>query len=261
MDIYEIVTEVLTSRKYKDICRDTILEIAKREQTKYRSKKLLIKAIKNKLHQVYGAFLSKKDHARLYEYLDRIKEEEDLREICSQILSLHISTKERISFYQELYDEIFSTIGVPESIIDIACGFNPFSIPWINKLINYLAYDIDSVIIDAINRFFQIIKYPGLAINQDVIYNSVKDNTDVAFAFKFLPIIEQIKRGHTQEFLKNLNVKFIVVSFPLRSISGRKKGMFYHYQEMFKPILVEHFIFVKEIVMGNEMFYILRRGN
>jgi 16S rRNA (guanine(1405)-N(7))-methyltransferase len=259
MDIYEIVAEVLTSRKYKNICKDTVLEIAKKEQLKHKNEKLVVKAIKNKLHQVYGAFLSERDYTKLHKNLKRLESGEDLKEICLEILSLHISTKERISFYQELYNEIFGTTEVPESIIDIACGFNPFSIPWINKIVNYLAYDIDSAIVDTINRFFQIIRYPGLAITQDVICNPVKDNADVAFVFKFLPIIEQVKRGHTQEFLKNLNVNFIVISFPLKSISMKEKGMLYHYKERFKPILAEHFIFVKEIVMRNEMFYILRK--
>lgn len=177
-------------------------------------------------------------------------------------MSLHTSTKERLEFYEVLYEKIFEVIKTTESISDIACGLNPFSIPLMNlkEPLKYFAYDIDSSLINLINQFFVKINFQPLAKTQDVIFNPPKEAVDITFVFKFLPIIEKIKRSYILEFLKGLQSQYIVISFPSKSISGKEKGMIRHYREFYLKKIKENFSIVSEFSSKNEIFIILNKN-
>lgn len=262
--IEEIVEKIRFSGKYKDINEKTILEIINIELPKHKNKKSLVKAIKNKLHQIYGAFLNRRDIEDAQKLLLVLKrEKENIKEIINKILQLHQSTRERIEVYEEIYREIFRVTGKPNSILDLACGLNPFSIPFMNIQgpILYYAYDIDSKLIEVINEFLGILGYPRLAKRKDILFEEIEDQADICFILKFLPIAERIKRGFSLRLLSKLNSKFIIVSFPLKSISGREKGMLENYSRIFEPVFKERYKILEKFILGNEMFYILLKGD
>jgi len=260
----EIVEKVRASSKYREISERTILEIVKIELQKYKNEKRLIKAVKNRLHQIYGAFLSKEERQKLRELISILeKDHSNIMDIAKMILQLHQSTRERLDIYGELYREIFDTTGRPSSILDLACGLNPFSIPWMNieGPIEYHAYDIDSIVIESINKFLAILGYPQLARIKDILFDEIEDCVDVCLIFKFLPTAERIKKGLSIKLLEAINSKFIVVSFPLKSISGKERGMLDNYSRLFEPIFQKSHKIIKKFTLGNEMFYILiKRG-
>lgn len=262
--IEEIVEKIRFSSKYKDINEKTILEIINIELPKHKNEKSLVKAIKNKLHQIYGAFLNRRDIEDAQKLLLVLKrEKENIKEIINKILQLHQSTRERIEVYEEIYREIFRVTGKPNSILDLACGLNPFSIPFMNIQgpILYYAYDIDSKLIEVINEFLGILGYPRLAKRKDILFEDIEDQADICFILKFLPIAERIKRGFSLRLLSKLNSKFIIVSFPLKSISGREKGMLENYSRIFEPVFKERYKILEKFILGNEMFYILLKGD
>lgn len=256
----EIVEKIRSSRKYRDINERTILEIVRIELPKYESEKRLIKAVKNRLHQIYGAFLSKEESQKLRELISILEKDcSNIKDIAKMILQLHQSTRERIEIYEELYRRVFSITNRPSSILDLACGLNPFSIPWMNieGPIEYYAYDIDSVVVESINKFLAILGYPPLAVIKDVLFEEIEECVDVCFIFKFLPTAERIKRGISIKLLEAINSKFIVVSFPLKSISGKEKRMLDNYSRLFEPILQKNHRILERFILGNEIFYIL----
>lgn len=261
-DLESILESIASSRKYKNISKRTILEIAKIESPKYSKKKTLIKIIKNKLHQIHGTFLTEKDIRKIDRLLSLLEvDNKHLKEISRSILSLHLSTRERLEFYDILYRKIFSITGKPRVILDLASGLNPYSIPWmdIEEPISYYAYDIDYLLIDNINRFFELIQFPRLAVVRDVIFEDIKEEGEVCLIFKFLPIAERIKKGSSQRLLDKIQTKFTVVSFPLRSISGKEKGMLENYSKIFEPMFRNSYDTVDRFVLGEEIFYILRK--
>lgn len=261
-DLEEIVEDILLSSKYRNINRRTISGIAKIESCKYKGEKSLVKAIKNKLHQIYGAFLTEKDIEKINSLLDILETDSGaLKEISKKILLFHRSTRERIESYETLYREIFSLTGIPESILDLACGFNPYSIPWMNicSPIEYYAYDIDSLLIESINRFLGMINYPELAMVKDVIFEDIEERGDVCFIFKFLPTAERVKKGASIELLEKVKSQFIIVSFPLKSIGGKEKGMLENYSKIFEPAFKQNYTIMKRFILGEEIFYVLRR--
>ncbi len=260
----EVVEKIQLSKKYKYISEKTILELVKIELPKHKSEKNLIKAVKNRLHQVYGAFLSRKDTEKISKLLSTLESGgEDIRDIAKEILRLHQSTRERLDIYEELYREIFDVTGKPSSMMDLACGLNPFSIPYMNidRHVDYYAYDIDSTVIENVNRFLGILGYPRLASVKDVLFERIEEYSDLCLLFKFLPTAERIRKGSSSRLLKSINSRFIVVSFPLKSISGKEKGMLENYSRIFEPVMEESCKIKKKFVLGNEIFYILTGGN
>lgn len=258
--VEKILEKVKLSSKYRGINEKTILEIINIELPKHKNEKSLVKAVKNKLHQIYGAFLNRQDVEKVKDLLSKLKEgEKGIEKIVNEILKLHQSTRERIGIYEDIYKEIFKITGKPNSILDLACGLNPFSIPFMNieGPILYHAYDIDSTLIETINEFLSILGYQRLAKRKDVLFEDIEDQADICFIFKFLPIAEQVKKGLSIELLYKLSCRFIIVSFPLKSISGREKGMLKNYSRIFEPVLKERHRILERFILGNEMFYVL----
>ncbi len=258
--IEEILEKIRSSSKYKDINEKTILEIINIELPKYKNEKILVKAVKNKLHQIYGAFLNRRDIEGAQKLLLMLKSGEgNIKETANKILQLHHSTRERLDVYEDIYREIFKVTEKPNSILDLACGLNPFSIPFMNiqGAILYYAYDIDSKLIEVINEFLDILGYPRLAKRKDILFEDIEDQADICFILKFLPIAERIRRGLSLKLISRLNSKFIIVSFPLKSISGKEKGMLKNYSRIFEPVFKERYKILEKLILGNEMFYIL----
>ncbi|HRU33233.1 MAG TPA: hypothetical protein P5310_07465, partial [bacterium] len=83
---------------------------------------------------------------------------------------------------------------------------------------------------------------------------------DVCFIFKFLPTAERVKKGASIELLEKIKSQFIIVSFPLKSIGGKRKGMLENYSKIFEPVFTQRYIIMKRFILEEEVFYILRRG-
>ena len=248
-----IFEEIIKAKKYQDIDQGLINKIIDEEFPKYQSNKLCIKAVKNKLHQIHEVFLSSKASNKAKEFLKENK--------YNEILKLHTSTLERLTFYHEFYQRIFDVTGVPDSIIDIACGYNPFAISYMNLPpgFKYYAYDINEATNKLLKQFFKQNNYNGLSKTIDLTNNIPKDKCDMALVLKFLPIIEQQKKDFSLKLLKELNTNFIVVSFPTKTLTGKNVGMLSNYKSSFHELIKNDFTVIKEIQFPNEMVFIIKK--
>ena len=248
-----IFDEIKKSKKYNRVDPGLIKRIIDEEFPKYKKDKLIIKAVKNKLHQIHGAFISINANNKTKKILIENK--------YDQILSLHTSTFERLTFYKEFYEKIFKVTGKPKWILDIACGFNPFSIPYmhLSKDFEYYAYDINDESCEIINEYFKQNKYHGIAKSMDLAVDIPTDHGDVAFVLKFLALMAQQNSKQTLELLLKLDAKYIVVSFPTRTLTGLNIGMLNNYKNKFKEIIKNDFVILDEIVFFNELVFIIKK--
>ena len=143
-----LVDAILTSSKYKDVCQELITYIGAQELGKRRNVKEALKATKNKLHQVAGAYFDTREHYAdwLYELsaAARSANRDKLLHVCRKIMSYHASTRERLPILDQFYAEIFSYLPPIHSVLDVACGLHPLAIPWmpLGEDTEYYAYDI-----------------------------------------------------------------------------------------------------------------------
>jgi 16S rRNA (guanine(1405)-N(7))-methyltransferase len=257
--VEQIVANVRASLKYRGVCTRTIWRIAEEEWAKRGQLKRAIKATKTRLHQAYGAYESRVDYERAYRALDTaytVATPEAIRTACHRLLSRHASTSERLSILDRVYAEIWERTGIPRSLLDVACGLNPLSLPWMGLSAGsqYHAYDIDADRVAFLNRYLVLAGMDARARVQDVICDPPAERADVALLFKASTCLEHQRKGSTLSLLNALDVSYVVVSFPVKSLGQREKGMREHYARTFReaisdrPWRVTHLAFATELV-------------
>ncbi len=238
--------------------------------------KKLVKYVREKAHDVYGMFQAKtinKRHNLLEELRKAIKEnsgkktiikKEKILEKHAALLKTHISTCERIKNNKELYQTIFSITGKPESILDLGCGLNPLTIPFMElDNIDYIASEFNQPDVDFLNEYFTIMpgEIKGIAVKINLLedYERLKEyNVDVCFLFKVLDSLENIRKNISYDIIKNIDANFIVVSFPLKTLSG-KKEMNLKKRNWFEKICNRYNHNFESFELGDELYYVVKK--
>jgi 16S rRNA (guanine(1405)-N(7))-methyltransferase len=240
-DVDRLVASVTRSAKYRHVSADTIRDLGEREIAHRKNLKDAIKATKNKLHQIGGAF-----HAVSPPYE---RWESELRQaagnraqveaVCTRIMRSHASTNERLPILEPFYRHILPPLGPIASVIDVACGLNPLAIPWMPLApgCRYVAFDIYGDLAAFLNSFFRIVGIPGVAEIHDAVRYAPPDEYDVALVLKLLPCLDQVDRSAGLRLLQSLRTPRIVVSFPVSSLGGQDRGMLAHYESRFRDLI------------------------
>jgi 16S rRNA (guanine(1405)-N(7))-methyltransferase len=265
--IIQILQQIKSSKKYKTLSDEIILKEINsylKSNPKKSVSKFMLKEIKTKLHRMYSSYQTSKKCKR-EKYLNELKQNPKNIYIIQDILSTNISTKERLEDYESLYQEIFSITRKPKTIVDLGCGLNPISFPYMNLTsVNYHAYDIDESDINFLNEFFKIEKIiiqgnaEILDINNESSINKIP-NSDIVFLFKIIDIIDINNHKPSEELIKSLikKTKFIVASFAIKTIAGNQ--MNFPKRKWFELMLNRLGIEFHIIKKRNEIYYILHQ--
>jgi 16S rRNA (guanine(1405)-N(7))-methyltransferase len=238
--VEELVQTVLGSPKYHSIDPALVARIGETELSKGRKLKEAVKATKKKLHQVGGAYLT--DTPRYSKWLVSLtKAEHDpkaLKLICREVMDSHVSTRERLPILTKFYKKLFKKLPEITSILDVACGLNPLAIPWmpLQPGTQYYAVDMYSDMIAFVQAFMDMLPIEGWAKVSDVSAAPPIQPVDLALVLKSIPCLEQIDKHAGERLLDSLQAKYMVVSFPAKSIGGREKGMRENYEEHFTQL-------------------------
>ncbi len=222
----------------------------------------LIKDIRARIRKVYGLFLDKSIKKR-DELLDAVSKTDNKNvkiELILKILSLHLSTKERINYMAELYEKVFSITGKPKIILDLGCGLNPLTVPFMNiSDVKYYASELNKSDVDFLNRFFKIMAIDGKAVKMDLLkdYSQIrKYSCDVCFLFKVLESLDEIKKFTSHKVLENISAKYFVVSFPLKTVTG--KDMRFKQRAWFEKLISKIGKKYTVFSMGNEISHVVQ---
>ena len=261
MNIDTCVKAIKESKKYGFICEETIIRIVQNEIGKHKSEKDVIKSVKTKLHQITGAFVGEDSIKQALRLLDTLNKH-SVSDTIKKILALHISSMERMRFIDEMYKDIFDITGNQCSILDVACGFNPFCLPLFSKFIQkkYYATDIYVKIIDLLNRFFDLADVNGCAFANDVLYKTPDVQVQNVFLFKIIPLLEQQQKGYSKILVNQLNSEFFTITFPTKSLSEKNVGMYQFYDAFMKNCFTDNeFEYCLQKEYLNELLYIIKR--
>ncbi len=216
-----VIKSILESKKYRSLSADVVKRVVDSLEGRYKKCGDLERRSKEILHQIWGAYYSTRpDFNKLYEKLVEDRSEQSLL----NILKIHSSTSERIDSYAEIFDEVFKRVGRIDSILDIGCGFDPlfFLIYKMHDFRNYTSIDIDIDEIEFLNRVFELYGEKRMSAVVGDVFKLENNSADLIFMFKLLPVIEQQSRGSSKKILDSLDFKYCVVTFPTRSIGGKK---------------------------------------
>ncbi len=173
--------------------------------------KRIVKEVRARLRKVYGVFRS--------------------GNIAGTTLETHYSTKERFSFYPLLYKKIFAITGKPRVVLDLGCGVNPLSLPFMKiPSFTYYAYDINQKEINVLSQFFTEWKqkhhlFTGKASVLDISNTAEVQklpSADVCFLFKVTDAVDRNK-GHTasERLIRAIPARYVVLSFSTKTLSGK----------------------------------------
>ena len=255
----EIYSKIFEEEKSK---HKTLYKKIEEKQFNEKSKeyKEFVKIIRKRLREIYGVFfkdvLSEEKRNKL------LKQGDDAS--INRILSSHLSTYERKSHFKQIYEWVFSITGPAKKILDLGCGYNPFSYFYLKHKPFYIASDISSTNLDFINKFFKSKNIPGATKPIDLTTKEgleetkkISETCEVTFCFKLLDSLEAQNRGTSKQLLNHIKSNFIVVSFPEGSISGKNKikSQRKWFQEIIKDMETE------KMTIGNETYHILKQEN
>ena len=240
MDTQAVIDSITRSKKYADICPDAVRRIALECEGRYRNEKALEKAVREKLHGISGAYLSAED-ACLPESMDDAALE--------GLLMKHASTRERLPLTRmdQLYEKLFAATGVPESLLDIACGLNPV----------YLRARYPAMRVVGLDLSRTCARLSGGLCADLLTEGSLPEGRfDVALMFKILPLMERERPGAGAKLLEEADARYVIASFPTRTMGGRNVGMQAHYEAWMDGHMGARKL-VERIVTENEAYYVL----
>ena len=181
-----------------------------------------VKSAREVLHKVYGAFGSRKllvNSSRLGRIRERTPE---------WILRKHISTRERLPHYGEIYRRILGRFNW--TIFDLGAGVNGFSLGFIPHA-RYIGIEGIGQLVALMNDYFKKQKLHARAIHSSLfqlekIKKLIKKEKGkkIVFLFKVLDSLEDLRINYSKKLLTEivpLSEK-IVVSLPTQSMLKRR---------------------------------------
>lgn len=266
--VQSLVDAVRSAPKYAAMDAGLVQALVEQELGKGRSAKETIKAVRNKLHQVGSAYQEKPiDYAHLLRQLTTLPHDlysPEVKAFCRQAMHEHTSTRERLGFLEEFYNQSLAGLGPIHSLIDLACGLNPLTLPWLPLAPNaqLLACDIYSDMTGFLNAFYAHAGVNGHAFTCDLIHNLPDPPAkpfQLALLLKTIPCLEQVDKSIGRRLLSSIQAEHTLVSFPVHSLGGRGKGMRGNYDQHFQELIAGLSWQVTRFDFQGELVYRLSR--
>jgi len=238
-------------KKNLEFSNDAVARIKSKLSEKGLGEKGIDKALKKELYEIHSNYYKKFSYAKA---INELKKSSGLN-VHERLLKKY--DPNRFIVLKELYQKIFEITGKPKVLIDLACGLNPLTLPWMNlsKDCKYYCYDLEQGLINFLNEYFRIIKKDYEAFLNDALSNPPSIKSDVCLLFKSTPCFEWQSPKSTALLLEKINADYIVISVMLRgekNIQGTRNylnsiiGEFIKGKETHEIILKkEYFLIIK----------------
>jgi hypothetical protein len=252
----------IKTKQFKDldetVIKETIERILKRNPRLAKGKfdneksaafKQIVRLGKQELHYQYGAFQKKSSQRKTL--LEELKRDPANEEIKNKILQTHSSTRERLTAYARLKEDI-----VPytknKTILDLGCGLNPLMFDE-NDII---AIEFNKIDVDFLNEYFTIKNKRSKAVLIDLKkdIDKLQDiKADTVFAWKLFDLLTP---KEAEAVIKKCNATYLIASFSTETLGKKRmnKPQRTWFEMMLKRIGYEWH--TKEY--DNEIFYMIR---
>lgn len=249
MNKKELVEKIIEKRDFSRLpMKDLELAFSHFERRQV-SDKEKIRLTRELLHKVFGAFGSRK--------LLGLREKD-----LEWFLRKHLSTRERIGFYSEIYKRVLKDEKI---VFDLGAGINGFSYKYFPKKIKYVAIEAVGQWVDLMDNYFQKEKISGSAVHlslfqleklKRLVEKEGTKKDKVIFLFKVLDSLELLERDYSKKLLLELCplVSKVVVSFATESMVKRRR--FRANRNWIVDYIGENFSVLADFKLGSERFLV-----
>ena len=255
MNKKEIIQKIMKKKEFSELpLKDVEMAFEKVDKETY-SDEEKIKFTRALLLKTFSFSLSKR--------LLTIKEKEP-----EWFLRKHISTRDRIQFYPEIYQRIFYKVK-KTNVFDFGAGVNGFSYEHFSKAnvdVNYIGVEAIGQLVKLVNNYFKNKKINGNVFHLSLFeLNKIKKiildkkGLKIAFLFKTFDSLELLQRNYTKNFLLEITplVDKFVLSFAIKTM--RKKETIWAKRTWLLNFIKENFEVLDEFEIGFEKFIIFRK--
>jgi hypothetical protein len=217
----QILKKIREKREFSQLLEKDIKMAFQQFSKRQVSKEEKINLTKKLLRELFSAFISKK--------LLSLKNKEP-----EWILRKHVSTRERLPYYQEIYKRIFR--GYKEAtVIDLGAGINGFSYGFFKKLkikTKYIAVDSVGQLVELMNFYFKKNKLNAKALHlslfeKEKVKRVIKNEKEprIVLLFKVVDALETLKKNYSKELITKIVpvADRVVVSFATKSLGKRER--------------------------------------
>lgn len=251
LQIYKKITSKKEFSQLPKLDIERAWKIFEKRQTSEEDK---IKLTRDLLRKIYFAFGS------LKLLNPKIVEKKNFQEI----LKKHISTKERLKFYPELYSRILRNFK--GRIIDLGAGVNGLSFEYFPSGFSYFGIEAVGQLVKLGNHFFKKEKIKNAEVfheslfELDKIENLIKNirGRKIIFLFKVVDCLEMLERNYSKKLLEKITslVDKVVVSFATSSLIKKEKFRVKRY--WFENFVAENFEKLDDFELGGERYIIFK---
>lgn len=261
----ELVRRVSAGADYRFIDRELIRRLGLQELLKRKNLKEAVRATRSKLHQVAAAYQEKPlDYPAWRQRLEAVspQDEAGFKVFCREMMAWHASTRERLADLETIFKISLETIGPVHSVLDVGCGLNPLTIPWMPLAEDAVYYgcDIYQDMVAFLNFYFHFSQCKGCIEICDLTDTLPQQEVQLALLLKVIPCLEQIDKTIGEHLINGLKAENLLVSFPARSLGGHAKGMTQYYEQHFREMIAGSDWKVEPFSFSNEIVFLLRRS-
>lgn len=246
MDKNALVTKIMEKPELKMLPREDVERALQHFAKRQTSDEEKIRLTRDLLHKTYGAFGSRK----LFSVKNKPAE---------WVLKKHLSTRERLPHYSEVYGRIFRSFK--GTILDLGAGVNGFSLGFMPKT-KYLAIEGVGQLASLMNDHFEKSKLNAQAVHLSLfdlekITGLIKKEKGkkAVLLFKVLDSLEMLERNYSKKLLESLTplVDQVTVSVATRSMIKRTK--FNVERNWLVGFIKDKFNLIDEFEVGGERYF------
>jgi hypothetical protein len=247
-----VLDKIQEKREFSQLPEKDIELAFERFERRQASEEEKIRLTRELLRKIFSAFISKK--------LLSLKNKES-----EWILRKHISTRERLPHYEEVYKRIFGKYK-EASVIDLGSGINGFSYEFFKKLklkINYTAIESVGQLVELMNFYFKENKINAKAehlslFEKEKVKEIIKKQKKprVVLLFKVIDALEAVKENYSKELISEIVslADRVAVSFATRSL-GRRES-FRTKRNWITDYIKENFTLLDDFETGGEHYLV-----
>jgi len=252
MDKNEIISKITKKQDFSELPKKDIGLAFEKFEKRECSDEEKVNLTRDLLRKVFSAFTSHK----ILSLKDKNEE---------WILRKHLSTRERLPYYSQIYNRILKNVGDKITILDFGAGINGFSYKYFPKKINYVAIESMGQLVKLMNFYFQNKNLKGNAIfeslfNLKKIKKIIKrtNGEKILFLFKVVDSLEMLQKDYSKKLLSEIVplVDKVVLSFATRSMLKREK--FKVNRNWIVNFIYEDFKLLDEFEVGGEKYFVFR---